>query len=278
MKTSKTAKLQERLESYSPLRTGILKKTLRERAGRWPCYAAVTSSALATATSASASIITYLPASPVTVSQAGNGSAGKSIAIPNAPPFRLSVIHEDLSGPFGSHTSEGRVSGGNGRGVTYQHLRLLDTGVVGNGFPRDLGSGVSVGPAAGFFERKTSGGLLKGAFKAAGPFGFSGHSGLWNASSKGFEGFEFTTNKGQTDYGWAELSFGVDGNGFSDSVTLYGLAYDSTGASILTGETSAPGGGSTPEPGTAGMMLLALGAAGVTVLRRSRQEIKQSSR
>jgi hypothetical protein len=83
----------------------------------------------------------------------------------------------------------------------------------------------------------------------------------------GFEGFRFAT-AGHFDYGWAELKVGVDGSGYPDSVTLLGMAYNSTpGAAILAGQTGA----GAPEPGTAGLMLLALGAAGVTVLRKRRQ-------
>ena len=89
--------------------------------------------------------------------------------------------------------------------------------------------------------------------------------GRWKSGVPGFVGFRFsTTGSGhQFDYGWAEVEFHADSNGVPNSVTLLGLAYNASGGPINTGQT-AP---STPEPGTAGLILLALGAAGVAVLK-----------
>jgi len=111
-------------------------------------------------------------------------------------------------------------------------------------------------------------------FRAKGPQIGTRSSGFWQTGVPGFVGFRFSTaTSHQVDYGWAEVEFNVDGNGLPNSVSLLALAYDSSGAAIAAGDT---GISSTPEPGTAGLMLLALGAVGVTVLRGRKRQAAQS--
>ena len=95
---------------------------------------------------------------------------------------------------------------------------------------------------------------------------FKSFFGRWKSGVPGFVGFRFSTTgtAHQFDYGWAEVEFHADPNGVPNSVTLLGLAYDASGAPIDTGQTVSQ----TPEPGTAGLILLALGAAGVAVLKK----------
>ena len=78
-------------------------------------------------------------------------------------------------------------------------------------------------------------------------------------------GFRFNPS-GTELFGWANVTL-TNGNGFGTFV-INEWAYDDTGASIQTGQTSA-----VPEPATyaAGLGLLALGAAG---LRRWRKQKK----
>ena len=67
------------------------------------------------------------------------------------------------------------------------------------------------------------------------------------------------------------MAFNADANGVPDSVTLLGLAYDASGAPITVGDiggSSVSAVAPAPEPGTAGLILLSLGAAGVAVLRK----------
>lgn len=70
------------------------------------------------------------------------------------------------------------------------------------------------------------------------------------------------------NYGWAKMMLSFDVN--SDSlITLFGVAYDNSGASILTGDTGAS---AVPEPGvTAAFAGLVAGAAAAFAARRKRK-------
>jgi hypothetical protein len=72
------------------------------------------------------------------------------------------------------------------------------------------------------------------------------------------------------DYGWVRLVYTVGLNGLPNSVTAVDWAYDDSGAPIAAGDT---GSSSAPEPSAFAMGLLALGAAGVTALRRRRKVV-----
>ncbi|MCH2141340.1 MAG: hypothetical protein MK100_09980 [Phycisphaerales bacterium] len=86
--------------------------------------------------------------------------------------------------------------------------------------------------------------------------------GILGQGDRAFFGFELETNSGDTVYGWADFSVSSDGL----TLTLHGWAYDTTGGSILAGQTEA----STPVPGIGGLGALALGAAG---MRRKRKKL-----
>lgn len=81
----------------------------------------------------------------------------------------------------------------------------------------------------------------------------------------GILGFTFNPDGTQL-YGWADVTFSVGGT--YGLATVNEWAYDSTGSSILAGQTVVA---AVPEPATAatGLALLALGAAG---LRRKRRK------
>ncbi|MCR6657002.1 MAG: PEP-CTERM sorting domain-containing protein [Opitutus sp.] len=93
----------------------------------------------------------------------------------------------------------------------------------------------------------------------------------WPSSSEpGYAGFQFTVDD-STYYGWA--LFGVDPdaeNVFDANLTLYGFAYDNTGAAITAGAISA-----VPEPTTTTAIagLLAGSAAAFAVRRRRKAQL-----
>ena len=245
--------LKGRLENYSAAaRAGAAKSTLRQRMGNWPIYAAATGSAMAMATNASAGII-YYSGAPITASAPGTpGFSFKSVGV-GAATFHLSVSHYPGNPHGDPQAVDGAVTAGPYGGS-----------FLGNGNPRNLalGATISAGATGGFSGRQAQ---LRRVLVNTDPASTS-IQGNWVAGVPGFEGFRFATGLGGVDYGWAELEVGADGNGIPDSVTLLGLAYDNTGAAIDVGQTVA-----TPEPGSAGLMLLALGAAGVALLRKRKQ-------
>jgi hypothetical protein len=80
--------------------------------------------------------------------------------------------------------------------------------------------------------------------------------------------FQDTTQAGNPlRYGWVELSLSQPSNNSGPDVTIFGYAYDNTGAEILTG--------AVPEPGTVAIAVLGalmLGAKGVRHWRRNRSQ------
>jgi hypothetical protein len=240
--------LRHRLNDYSVAAKSLAsKRILRDRGGRWPIYAAVTGSALAMATSASASIISY-DGLPVTVTAAPGSVAFTGVPVPGMPAFALSA---HLGSTFG-HASAGNAFNGG------SNLQLLAISFR----PFDLTSHATVGPAEHNNFWQANGELV---FKSR-----NNDSGAWLGKSDqpGFEGFRFGTGHGGFDYGWAQISWSANGAGIPDSVTLYALAYDNTPNQAIDVGDSGPS--ETPEPGTAGLMLVALGAAGVGVLRKQK--------
>ena len=84
-------------------------------------------------------------------------------------------------------------------------------------------------------------------------------------NTAGYLGFSFTDPNisGQTDYGWARISF----NSNLTEVTIYGDAYDNAGSPIAAG--------AVPEPGSLG--LLAGGAAALAAWRLRTAKRKEAA-
>lgn len=91
-------------------------------------------------------------------------------------------------------------------------------------------------------------------------------------NKSGYLGFRFTTSGGQFHYGWADFGISVSSDGRAGEAFFGPYAYDTVpDQSIRAGQTSA-----TPEPGTLG--LLALGALGLGLWRRKKQEAVTSDK
>jgi len=247
--------LDKRLADYSAtLRSSRLEETRKRRSGNWQVYAAVTGSALAMATSASAGTISIINSSLT-----GNVTAGPLPNVSNLtrPPFteyqsrsiqltngKGSTIHVG----FGIGVGQGAVDGGRrasavllgGSQVGFLHSTAY--------FVKDLASATKASNHTGVFRRGTNFVATQADFSLAGvdPIYTSG----WLKNATGFAGFSFTY-KGQTDYGWVQLRYTVGTNGLINEIEAEGSA--------------------SPEPSTFALALLAAGAAGVAALRRRRK-------
>jgi MYXO-CTERM domain-containing protein len=93
------------------------------------------------------------------------------------------------------------------------------------------------------------------------------HSLGWN-ESEGFAGFSVEIS-GQKDFGWVRLQFTVGANTLINSLTVIDWGYQNNGTAITAGQGIPI---TAPEPPTADLALLALGAAGITALRRRRRQ------
>ncbi len=247
-------RLADRLQEYSSWAPLKPYASPSRRLANWAVYAAVPAAAAASASNAAAATIQYA-GSPVTVTAASNSSS-RTVQFGTAPPLHL------FAGRFNFSSSDFREKEGiaAAAGVEFlgQNLSIAN-----------LGSGKLISSGAGSFQY----GHVQLNVRATGSSSVSGRfsqqAGQWIPGIINFAGFRFATNThsstAQVRYGWAELRIDMDAEGFPDSVTLLAAAYDDTGAPIST-----PSGTATPEPATAGLTLLALGAAGVAALRRRR--------
>ena len=88
-------------------------------------------------------------------------------------------------------------------------------------------------------------------------------SGNMEIGERAFLAMTLQNDSGLTLYGWADITLSS-----ALSVTVHAWAFESTGGSILAGQTESSGG--TPVPGLGGLAALACGAAG---LRRKRNRV-----
>jgi len=251
--------LDKRLADYSAtLRSSRLEETRKRRSGNWQVYAAVTGSALAMATNASAGTISIINSSLT-----GNVTAGP---LPN-----ISNLNH-TSPSFSEHKSQS-IQLTNGKGSTIGvgfnigvGQRSVDSGkrasavLLGGSqvgflhsskyafFVKDLASATKTNHT-GVFQKGTNFVATQGDFSFAGVDPVITYG--WPKSATGFAAFSFTYG-GKPDYGWVQLRYTVGTNGLID-------------------EIEAEGSSASREPSTFALALLAAGAAGVAALRRRRK-------
>lgn len=258
--------LDRRLSAhFATLRSSCLAETLRRSAGHWHFYAAVTGSALAMTTNASADVI-YNGIQNITAGPIGNAANSgdlfvsyKQILVKNAS----NVVKGQFSfGPYQRFVTGGFLDG-------YANLKMGPKAAIlitdANFKVKKLASGNNISNLAGGIWE---GGTNHIAAQNKGP-GTNSNSG-WSANHFGFAGFRISTVSHGLDYGWVRLEFTTGTNGAANEILVKDWAYNTTpGAAITAGQgIPAP---EIPEPATGALALLALGAAGVTALRRSRQ-------
>jgi LPXTG-motif cell wall-anchored protein len=224
-------------ESYD---TGAWKQHL----GNWGAYAAAAGAALAMSTNASSSIISSTP--DLTVSF----TPGPATTI-----FRVGGVSEILA-VENRNLQRGRTSH---RAVvqseSVSHLNFKELSSSGakryvTGDPILAGGPVSSDAILWQIVKNSRG-------KIMGSSGFFGPG-----ASNGFVGFENAAG----DLGWMQVQVTLDGT-IPAELELIAWAYnDVAGAAIDAGQTT------TPEPSTAALGLLALGAAGILALRKRRNE------
>jgi hypothetical protein len=269
--TSKTG-LDNRLNGYfATLRSSFPGNALKHTAANWQMYAAVTGSALAMATNASAGVIYSgiqdLTVGPVSARGTSLNSGGSSMKTG----FRKIALKNATGAPIGRSFSFGAyqrlvVTGGSG-GHVLNGAAELKSDPVGfflsgpDNFVKDFAKASNI--SAGVPE----GGTVKFATQRLGPDGTNSQSG-WKAGKIGYAGFQFSTAGHGLDVGWVRLEYTIGPNGLASDVEALDWAYNSTpGAPIPAGTGIPP----TPEPSTGALALLAAGAAGVTALRRRRR-------
>lgn len=254
--------LDARLRDYSALaRVSGAVKTLHRRIGNWPIYAAVTGSALAMATSASASIITgtYV---------GGAGPHGGAVVQTNLPSVHYDLsfglthgagvkdfIHLKADNPMHSHISVSGVPP-----AEIFSTRFFAPGTSGSGFPsfvRNFAFGNIISAGVGNHR--------KSALVAASAYSGKNY-GAFLSGQPGYLGFAVKGTGTDFDYGWLKLEF------FTNAQSKIALEALSFGVQTTSNESINAGDTGAPEPGTMALGILAAGAAGVMALRRRRKQ------
>jgi MYXO-CTERM domain-containing protein len=225
----------------------------------WRIYAAVTGSAMAMATNASAGVIYFNQA--VTVGPVANAARdsilrqSQSIALKSAMGGNIGATFK--VGLFQDFSSSGNQSGKAFMTHVSPNIAVLITSASLKLKQFAFGANISTAP-----------GQWKSGARFAGQA--SSHTGSgWTPNATGLAGFRFSTTNHALDYGWVRLSYTLGTNGITNSVKATDWAYESTGTPITAGETASS---TTPEPSTTALAVLAAGAAGVAALRRRRHE------
>jgi hypothetical protein len=282
--------LDNRLSAYfGMLRSSFLGDALRRTARNWQTYAAVTGSAMAMATNASAQVIYSGPhrdvtAGPLAVSSYVIGNSARNQGLratakvglktaggnPLGVSFRIGVdqFPSDLWVAYAGLNGDGKIGflthTTQHNGTTYHHVRKLPFGAsIAKASPFNRSSG-NLATERFSLAARGAPGSTTALFAGSKVLGKGG----WWASRIGFAGFSFSTAPGGIkDYGWIRLGYFVGPDGAANEIEAFDWAYGAAGTPITAGEVPS----STPEPSTGALALLAAGAAGVAALRRRRK-------
>lgn len=248
-RSHKKSSLKLRLGAWDDIATQPVGQAA-QRGRNWLLYTTAVGSALAMATDAGAQIIHYGGTPPAATLNAGQGYTN------SAPIFSVGGNRFNLAGA--DFTSFGAV------GLdAFGKVGMLVNSSSG---VQKLSSNAAISSKAGRFVAGPH--IVK---EGNSTFAY----GAFNVSEPRFAGIEFntggfsssqSTNSKEIHYGWIKLVY----NGIPDptSITAIDWAYDMTpNEAITAGETSVQ---TTPEPGTAALSLLAMGAAGILAWRRRR--------
>jgi MYXO-CTERM domain-containing protein len=234
----------------------------KQHLGNWGAYAAAAGGALAMSTNASASIISSTLDLTVSITpgphRASFSVGGVGVGFSVRTGGRTSVPQR-----YGSAALFGRGTSSGGPSSNLPHLNFKGIGGPYTAKRYMTGQSILAGGAADSFaivlHKSTNFGVLgvnKGSF---GP-----------GASNGFVGFSNAAG----DLGWLHIHVTADGDGFATQVEVISWAYnDVAGAPIAAGQTTEAA--ATPEPGTAALGLLALGAAGILALRKRRNQVSK---
>lgn len=252
--------LESRLGGWDDIASQAVSRT-GSRSRNWLLYTTAVGSALAMATDAGAQII-HPGGTPLTL-PAGQGGTN------SAPLFSVGGNRFNLAGA--DFTSFGVVG-------------LEAFGKVG--VLVNLSSGVQKLSSNAVISSKA--GRFAGSFHPLKLVNGSYSRGSFSAGQPRFAGIEFNTgaqptsssanNPTKIHYGWVELVY--EGIPDPTSIKAIDLAYNSVaGQAICAGDgTACLQETGTPEPGTAALALLALGAAGVLAWRRKKAALNTELR
>ena len=212
----------------------------------WGSYAAASGAALAMSTNASATIISGTSGATASlVHESAFVSTFKSVTVGGFP--NGGYVRANVRG-FASDSRQGTAH-------LFGHSLLFAETAA---FVKKFASGAAIAVSAG--HQSDRGGLryvLNGVVHGA-----------WGPGSvTGFVGFKTAVSG---DLGWFKVKVADrNSDGYPDQVEIISWAYNNSGGGIDAGSTTAP----TPEPNTAALCLLGLGAVGLLAWRRRRAEV-----
>jgi LPXTG-motif cell wall-anchored protein len=221
----------------------------KQHLGNWGAYAAAAGAALAMSTNASASIISSIPGLTVSLTPG-----------PATTVFRVGGIGEVLSVVDRKLTANRRTSHEAEVGPAslgpHLNFKVSSSGAAHYVAGQPILAAGSVSSSADLWR-------IINSTRRGRTIGISGNFGP--GFSNGFVGFENAAG----DLGWLQVHVALDGR-IPVGAELIAWAYnDVAGAPINAGQTT------TPEPSTAALGLLALGAAGILALRKRRNQVSE---